>query len=381
MKIAYFDCFSGISGNMILGALVDAGVSPSYLKEELKKINISNYSIKVSSVRRGVISAKYFEVCSKKNKKEISLKNILRIIKESKLEDEIKRDAEKIYLKIAEAEAKIHGEKIENIHFHEIGAIDTIVDIVGTLLGIKKLGIEKIYSSPLNLGKGKIECSHGILPVPAPATLEILKGIPVYSDEIEKELTTPTGAAIISTIASEFSSFPLMKIEKIGYGAGTQNHNFPNVLRIIIGEKEEYREENLVVLETNIDDMNPEIYEYVIEKLLKEGALDVYLTQILMKKTRPAVLLTVICEKESLEKMIRILFQETTTLGIRINNVRRIKLQREIFDLNTEFGKIKIKISEKGIKPEYEDCKKIAKKKNIPLREIYKKIFENKKIK
>lgn len=376
MKTAYFDCFSGISGNMILGALIDAGLSLRYLKEEFKKINISDYHLKVSPVKRGIISAKYFEVCCKKNKKEISLSSILKIIRESKLEEDVKKISEEIFLKIAEAEAKIHRESLQNIHFHEIGAIDTIVDIVGAVTGLKKLGIKKIYSSALNLGKGNIKCAHGILPVPAPATLEILKGVPVYSTDVDKELTTPTGAAIISTISSKFSSLPLMKIEKIGYGAGNYNSDFPDVLRIIIGEElEKYEEEEIVVIETNIDDMNPEIYEYVMERLFKEGALDVYLTQIIMKKTRPAILLTVLTEEKYLDKMIEIIFSETTTLGVRIKNIRRVKLKRISEVLDTEFGKIKIKKSNKGIKPEYEDCKKIARKKNIPLKEIYKKFF------
>lgn len=377
MKIAYFDCFSGISGNMIIGALIDAGLSLNFLKKELKKINISNYHLKVSDVKKGIISAKYFEVVCKDNKiKDVSLKNVLKIIKESKLEEDIKKNAEKIYLKLASAEAKVHKEKIENIHFHEVGAIDTVIDIVGTLVGIKKLGIKEIYSSPLNLGKGQVECSHGILPVPAPATLEILKNIPVYCSNEDMELTTPTGAAIISTISHKFCDISLMRVEKIGYGAGSYNLSIPNVLRILIGEKEEnYDEEKIVLLETNIDDMNPEIYEYVIERLLEEGALDVYLTQILMKKTRPAILLSVICEEKEMNRILNVIFSETTTLGVRINNIKRVKLNRKLSELKTEFGRVKIKTTDRGLKLEYEDCKKIAKGRKIPLREVYKKLL------
>lgn len=377
MRVAYFDCFSGIAGNMILGALLDAGLSLSQLKKDLSKLNLSGYELKVSEVKKREIGGTYLQVKIKEKKIERKLRDILRIIEQSSLEREIKVLSQEIFNKLAAAEGKVHRKDQKDIHFHEVGALDAIIDTVGAVIGIKLLGIEKVYASSLNTGTGFIKCSHGLLPVPAPATLELLKGIPIYSQNISAELVTPTGAAIITTLSSEFGKMPLMRLENIGYGAGKWDLPFPNLLRVSIGEiKEEEEEDKVALIETNIDDLNPLFYDYLFDKLFKVGALDVFLTPILMKKGRPANLLAVIAEEKYIPKIKEIIFSETTTLGIRVSEVRRSKLKRERLTVETKFGKIRVKIGRlkgkiKTISPEYEDCKRKAKEFNLPLKEVY----------
>jgi len=320
MKIAYFDCFSGISGDMIIGALIDLGLDINFLKMELGKLNLKDYKIEAKKSVKNKISATKFNVIEKAHKshdEERNLKEINKIIEDSNLENKIKKTIKKIFLKIAAAEAKIHNKPIGKIHFHEIGAIDTLIDIAGAVIGLKKLGVEKVYCSKLNVGTGFVEFSHGKFPVPAPATAEILKGVPVYNNNIEGELVTPTGAAIITTWAEAFGELPVMEIEKIGYGAGAKNLKQPNVLRVFLGEyDDEYKNQNEVinVIETNIDNMSPEIYPYVIDKLMENGALDAYLTNIIMKKGRAAIKLTVLSKVEYTDNLCNTIFDETTTL-------------------------------------------------------------------
>lgn len=379
-KIAYFDCFSGISGDMIIGSLISSGLHLNNLRIELKKLKLKGFKINAKRVIKNGISATKFNVNSTEKVKHRHLNEINDIIGRSKLDEEIKIQAKKIFQRIAEAESKIHDQPIEKVHFHEIGAIDTIVDVVGSLVGLKNLGIEKVYCSKLNVGSGFVEFSHGKFPVPAPATAEILKNIPVYATvNSNTELVTPTGAAIISTIAEKFCNLPLMEVDKIGYGAGTKNIDQPNVLRVFIGKLRESfdsEQETVCIIETNIDDMNPQLYDYVMEKLIQNGALDVYLTNILMKKNRPAVKLTVLSKPNEKDELVKIIFEETTSIGVRIRNEERKTLKREIKEVNTKYGKIRVKIAKLDAKiinkmPEYEDCKKIAKKKNISLIEIY----------
>ncbi|MFQ5824120.1 MAG: nickel pincer cofactor biosynthesis protein LarC [bacterium] len=375
-KIAYFDCFSGISGDMIIGALLDAGLDFNILRKELNKIHLKNFEIDSEKVVKNNLAATKFKVSSKDEKIYEHLGALNRMVEKSNLEEEIKTNAKKIFLKIAKAEAKIHNQPLEKIHFHEIGVIDTIIDVVGALVGFKLLGIEKIYCSKLNVGSGFVEFSHGKFPVPAPATAEILIGIPIYSTDSDAELVTPTGAAIITTVAKEFGDMPAMKTESIGYGAGTRDLKQPNVLRIFIGYSKASEGEIIYTIETNIDDMNPQIYGYVMEKLLQNGALDVYLTNILMKKNRPAIKLTVLSNTEDKEKLIKIILEETTSLGVRIRQENRTILEREIKAVETPFGKVKVKIAKLNgeivnTMPEYEDCKRIAKEKNIPLKQVY----------
>jgi len=384
MRIAYFDCFSGISGDMFVGALLDAGLKIEILEKELNKLNLSGYQLEVNKVLKKGISASQFKVKIQEKGVERRFKDILNILEESKLDEEIKNEVKKIFFKIAEAESKIHQEDIEKIHFHEIGGLDSIIDISSAVIGIKALEIKEIYSSPLPLGKGFVKCAHGILPLPAPATLELLKNIPTYSGGMESEMVTPTGAAIISTLTKDFGERPLMKIEKIGYGAGEREFSIPNLLRVSIGEKilsdrdlmDGYVHDEALLIETNIDDMNPEFYDYIMDKLFSQGALDVFLTPIQMKKNRPAHMFSIIVYEQNLKEILKVLFSESTTLGVRIKEVKRLKLTQQNFIAETKYGKIKVKVGIfkediKTIAPEYQDCQKIAQQYQVPLKEIY----------
>ncbi len=387
MKIAYFNCFSGISGDMTVGALLDTGLKIEILEKELKKLGLSGYQLEVKkAVKRG-ISATQFKVKIKEEGVERRFKDILTILEKSKLDEEIKKETKKIFFNIAQAESKIHQKDIDKIHFHEIGGLDSIIDITSAVIGIKTLGIEEIYSSALPVGKGFVKCAHGVIPVPAPATLELLKNIPTYSGGIESEMITPTGAAIISTLAKSFGKRPLMEIERIGYGAGEKEFTIPNLLRVSIGEKI-LKDENLkngyvsdeaVLIETNIDDMNPEFYDYIIDKLFSQGALDVFLTPIQMKKNRPAHMLSIIVYEQNLKEILEVLFSESTTLGVRVREVKRLRLSQQNFIAETKYGKIRVKVGMfkgeiKNIAPEYEDCKKMAKQHQVPLKEIYEEV-------
>ncbi|MBI2101929.1 nickel pincer cofactor biosynthesis protein LarC [Candidatus Woesearchaeota archaeon] len=377
MKTAYFDCFSGISGDMIIGALIDLGLNFDFLKKELGKLNLKGYKIESKKiVKNGIPSIKFDLIGDHRHHGERNLKEINKIIDNSKLDNELKNTIKKIFLKIATAEAKIHRKPIDKIHFHEIGAIDTIIDVAGAVIGFKKLGIGKIYCSKLNVGTGFVKFSHGKFPVPAPATAEILKNVPIYNNGIEAELVTPTGAAIITDFAERFGEMPAMKVEKIGCGAGTKDLEQPNVLRVFYGELEAGKNEVINIIEANIDNMNPEIYPYVIEKLMENGALDAYLTNILMKKGRPAVKLSVLCEIKETDKLCSIIFSETATLGVRIFSAEKRKLDREIKTIKTNYGNVRVKISKlnnqiQNVMPEYEDCARIAKKHKIPLKRVY----------
>src|SRR3989338_9502138 len=364
MKILYFDCFSGISGDMILGALSDLGLDINFLKKELLKLNIGNCKIEAKKViRKGITATKVDITDSSKHHHERNIKEIFLIIDNSKLEIGIKNKIKKIFLRIADAESKVHNTTIDKVHFHEIGAIDTIIDVSGAIIGLEKLGIKRIFCSKLNLGAGFVEFSHGKWPVPAPATSEILKGIPVYHNNIEFELVTPTGAAIISTLASNFGEMPAMKVEKIGCGAGTKDLKQPNVLRVFYGELEAgfgNFDDKIMVIETNIDNMNPEIFPYVVERLMESGALDAYTEPITMKKGRIGIRITVLCDKNDIDKLSKIIFDETTTLGVRVYPAGRKKLDREIKTIKTRHGDVRVKISKldgkiKNVMPEYED--------------------------
>ena len=399
--IAYFNCSSGISGDMILGALVDAGLPPQKLKKSLSCLPIKGYKLDIGKVKRAGFLATRVDVKLQGSgvRGQGSAKkwrDIERIIKTSTLSKDIKQKGLSIFKRLFEAEAKVHGERFEDIHLHELGAIDCIIDIFGALIGIDIIGIKKIYSSPLNLGSGTIKTEHGILPVPAPAAAELLKNVPVYSSDINFELTTPTGAVLISTLADSFGPMPDMQISKIGVGAGNKDFKKqPNVLRVFIGKSEENKmqdsrckiqdaEHKATVIETNIDDMNPQVYEYVMEKLFKSGALDVFLTQVIMKKGRPGIKLTVLCGEDKRDELIKLILSETTSIGVRFHEVRRKTLRRTIESQNTKFGKIDIKVSRLGndivkITPEYEDCKKIAKKFNISLIEVIKSVSSTEK--
>ena len=378
MKIAYFDCFSGASGDMILGALIDAGLSPVSFKKELKKLRLPTVRIQVKKVLKGGLSATRVVVEGRgEERHHRNLRELLKIVEKSALDRGIKEKSREIFERIARVEAEIHRRPIDEIHFHEIGGLDSIVDIVGAVWGFNHLEIDEIHVSKVNVGSGFVECEHGILPVPAPATLALMKGIPIYSSGVERELLTPTGAAILTTLGSEFGTFPSMKVERIGHGAGRDDLPHPNLLRLVLGEEAATSgKERVMVVETNIDDMNPQFFDYVMEGLLGMKVHDVFLTPILMKKSRPATLLTIICPPDRLPLVSEFLFRETTTLGLRWREEERVCAQREMMTLQTKHGRIRFKLARWegksiNLSPEYEDCKKLAHLKGVPLKEIF----------
>jgi uncharacterized protein (TIGR00299 family) protein len=378
MTLAYFDCFSGISGDMTLGALVDAGVPIEVLRAELEKLALPGYEITALMVTRSGISATKVHVClDEKEQPARHLADIKKLIDTSSLSSSIKQKSISIFEKLAKAEATVHGTTPDKVHFHEVGAVDAIVDIVGSVICLETLGITSVAASPVNLGSGTIKTAHGTLPVPAPATAELLKGIPSYGSSVPFELTTPTGASILSTLSASFGPQPLMKISCIAHGAGGRDiPDQPNVLRLVIGDPAPaYHEDTSIVIETNIDDMNPQVYDYVTDKLMQQGAHDVYLTPIIMKKGRPAILLSVLTDKAHEGAVLDTLFSETTSIGVRISEVGRKKLARELREIDTSYGKIRVKISRRGDEvltatPEYEDCRRIAEERKIPLKQV-----------
>ncbi len=377
--IAYFDCFSGAAGDMILGSMIDAGMPISYLKRELKKLPLHGYKITTKIERRGALGGVNLTVAI--NEKEprkhshrhhhASLSVITKMISSSRLSPRVKKMSIEIFETLGRAEAHVHRTKLEDVHFHEVGAIDSIVDIVGSAIGFDYFNFDAVYASPLPVARGWINCQHGRIPLPAPAALEILKGVPLVKSPVKAELVTPTGAAILKTVAKFFGENPLRVVESIGFGHGDRNFKeMPNSLRLLIGEGE-----RLLAVEANIDDMNPQIYEYLIERLLESGAIDVTVAPVLMKKRRPAQRLHVLCNESELEQICRVMIEETTTLGVRYYPVERKMLTRKIETVATKFGKVRVKTGMLGEKifnvaPEYEDCKKIARSKKIPLKAV-----------
>ncbi len=381
MKTAYFDCFAGASGDMILGALLDAGLDVEDLRRGLSGLPIRDFAVDVESVEKGGIGGSQVTVvCGESHHHEHRhLRDLESIVKGSGLRSATQEKCLKIFRRLAEAEAKVHRTSIDAVHFHEVGALDTIVDVVGAVVGLDLLGVESIHCSPMNLGGGTVKCAHGELPVPAPATAELVREKPVYSSGVQAELLTPTGAVILTTLADAFGPIPAMAIRTIGYGAGRRDLPFPNLLRLMIGESEAppagLEQDSVAVLEANVDDMNPQLFDYVMEKLFDTGALDVTLTPVHMKKNRPAVLISVICPVQKREDCARVLLQETTTIGVRWSLNHRVKARREIFDVQTPFGKVRCKVAhDKGgvlnIAPEYDDCRKLAREQQVSLKQI-----------
>lgn len=385
---AFFDIYSGISGNMVLGALVDLGLDPVALGEKLAALGLEGeFELEVNGVNRSGITGTHVQVVLSDSEGQHAHRHfseIKDIIESSALPPMVKKKAVDIFRNLALAEASVHGVEMEEIHFHEVGAVDAIVDIVGSVLGLEMLGIDKIYASSLHTGTGFVDCEHGRIPVPAPATVELLAGVPVYSRGIEAELVTPTGAAIISTLAEDFGPRPQMKIEKTGYGAGSRELEIPNFLRVHLGQVEVAGGggDRVSMVECNIDDMQPEIYEYVMERLFAAGALDVFLTPLQMKKNRPGIKLSVLVENVRLDEIVDIILTETTTLGVRIfEDLKRVCLQREIDEVSTPWGDVRIKLACKGeevvnVAPEYEDCRDIARGEGLPLKEVYERVKE-----
>ena len=375
MKIAYFDCPTGLSGNMILAAFLDAGLSLSYLIKELKKLKLEDYALKLSNVSKSGFKAKLFKVATTTKERPRNINDVYKIIVKSKLKKSIKELSKNIFERLFKAESKVHGEK--RVHLHELGGIDAMIDIVGTAIGLDKVGISEVYCSPLPFGFGPIKSAHGTLPNPAPATAELLKDVPIYKKKVKGELVTPTGAAIITTIAKSFTNMPKLKLKKTGLGAGTFNFSEPNILRLFIGEAEvSYNEDLILAIETNIDNMNPELYDHVIGKLMRAGALDAYITQARMKKKRPGFVLTVLTDQKNKIRLIDAIFNETTTLGVRTYLIKREKLERETRKVKIKYGKVLVKIGKLGnivktISPEYKSCASLSKKTGVPLKRIY----------
>jgi hypothetical protein len=379
-KLAYFDCFSGVSGDMTLGALVDAGADLRAIEGELRKLPVQGWSLSAEKVKRGALAATFVKVTTQETHHHRGLTKILDTIAAAGLGPRVAERASAIFRRLGEAEARIHSTTVEQVHFHEVGALDAIVDIVGAAAGFELLGIEEFACSPVNVGGGRAETAHGPLPVPAPASVELLRGQPVYSSGIEKELTTPTGAAIVSTLCTRFGALPAMTASAVGYGAGSwELREQANVLRLVIGESAVASarpgEQVVTVLETNLDDMNPQIYGYLAEQAFAAGALDVYSTPVQMKKGRPGVLLTLLCEPAAADRLVDLLFRETTTLGVRSYEARRRVLARETVTVETSLGSVRMKLARMNgsvlnAAPEYEDCRRIAAERGVPLKQV-----------
>jgi len=378
MKVAHLDCFSGISGNMLLGALVDCGLEPAELEAALSGIALEGWRLRFSRGRRGPLDCALVEVEVSTPQPERRLPEVVALLEQSALEPLVAHRAGDVFRRLAEAEAAVHGVAVEEVHFHEVGAVDAIVDIVGAAAGFHLLGIERATCSPLPLGSGWVDTDHGRLPIPAPATVKLLEGVPCYAGPEGAELVTPTGAALATGLCASFGPMPAMTVRRVGYGAGSRELGHPNCLRMFLGEAAEGlpAEESLALLETNVDDMNPELYEHVMEALFQAGALDVFLTPIIMKKSRPATLLSALAPPEKQAKLARVIFRETTTLGIRAREVSRYCLEREWIEVSTAWGSVRVKLGRLDGKvitaaPEYEDCKRLACETGAPLKEIH----------
>ncbi|HXN28011.1 MAG TPA: nickel pincer cofactor biosynthesis protein LarC [Candidatus Acidoferrales bacterium] len=381
IRHAYFDCFSGISGDMVLGALVDAGADLRAIEADLRKLGLEGWSISASKVKRGEIFATQVKVETSEGHHHRGLSIILRRIDDAKLAPRAAERARNIFTRLAAAEAKVHQQPIEQVHFHEVGAVDSIVDIVGAAIGFELLGIDEFACSAFDVGAGQVQTAHGLLPVPAPATAELLKGAPLFTSGIAEELVTPTGAAIATTLSTGYAEIPKMTLKAIGYGAGSADlKEKANVLRLLIGESAvtepaEYWDAPVTVIETNIDDMSPQIYGYFVERALQAGALDVFSSSVQMKKNRPGQLVTLLSEPHNVSRLVDLIFRETTTIGVRTHEVRRKTLARESLTVETPFGEVRMKISRLhgsvlNATPEYEDCRRIATQQNIPLKDV-----------
>lgn len=375
----HFDCFSGMSGDMTLGALVDAGLSPQTLRKSLKGIPISGYRLKDSKVYRGAIQAtKVDVVISQGHDKPLSWPQIRRLLSKSSIPASVKRQALSVFERLAQAEGTVHGQDSTTIHFHEVGVIDSLVDVVGTLLGCHELGIETYSASPVNVGSGTIDCTHGALPVPGPAVAELAKGYPIYSKGPAMELTTPTGMALVTTLAQTFGELPPVIPSAIGYGAGTADpHDWPNVLRVFLAltpTTESFESDQVIQLETNIDDMNPQIYESVMERLFDNGALDVSLTPTIMKRHRPGIILTVLAQEDQVGELVQTIFRETTSIGVRKQIIDRVTLARSMKTIRLPQGKVRVKTVQIGNtlkhRPEFQDCQAISQKTGIPVQDV-----------
>lgn len=379
MRIAYFDAIAGASGDMILGALLDVGLAEDTLRQKLAALRLEGFELRTRRVDKNGFQATKVGVVVRDDVPERHLSDIEGIIRASDLSPGVQKRAVAIFRRLCQVEAGIHGASPEEVHLHELGGVDTIVDVVGALVGLDALGIERVYASPLPLGRGFTRGAHGRIPLPAPATAALLEGVPVRGSELEMELVTPTGAALLTALAAGFGPIPAMTLAAVGYGAGTRDLPVPNVLRILVGQRPATggaSVETLVLLETNVDDMNPEVYDHVMDRLFEAGALDVFLSPIQMKKNRPATMIHVLCSPGEAEALKDVLLAETTTLGIRQIEVTRHALPRFIETVETPYGTVRVKVARWGAgwtkgAPEYEDCRRLAERHDVPLRHIY----------
>ena len=378
-RVVYFDCPSGASGDMILGALVDAGVDVEALRGELVKLDVPGWTLGARVVRRGVFRATKIDVGVDRDapRPQRRLGDIVGILGASGLAPSVVAMATRIFTRLAEAEARVHGSTVDEVHFHEVGAIDAIVDVAGAVLGLHLLGAEAVHVSPLPLGGGFVDGAHGRIPLPGPGTVELLRGFPVVDTGVRAELVTPTGAAILTTLAAGAGRMPAMTIEQIGYGAGTMDlPGTPNVLRCLVGEvTEAAATETIVQVETTIDDMSPQLYEPLMDRLFEAGALDVFLTAVIMKRSRPGTLLTALCPPDRVGDLCRVLFEESSTIGVRWTPMSRARLQREMVTLATPYGALPAKVSRLGgrivtVTPEFAEVARIAREKSLPVREV-----------
>jgi uncharacterized protein (TIGR00299 family) protein len=382
MRIAFLDTIAGIAGDMTMSAFVSAGISLDELSDELKKLSVGGFELVGTHVQRNAIDAVHIDVViSRESHHHRHLKDIYAIIDNSTLAEGVKERAKNVFGVVAEGEARVHNMTLDRVHFHEVGALDSIVDIVGTAICIEKSGVERIYTTPVKLGRGGFgPTQHGLLPTPTPATIEILRGYPTVLTSITTELTTPTGAGIVKALSSGTLDDEVIRVEQIGYGAGTRElPDIPNLMRVIIGELDTPVEiDQVVSIETNIDDMNPQLYPYLIEKLLAAGAHDAYLIPVIMKKGRPGILLSVLTPKETLDPVVNLIYAQTSTIGLRIQQIGRKKLHRREVEVQTSLGRVKAKAvirdGREVIYPEFEECRRIAEERHIPLPEIFQRI-------
>ena len=378
MKTLYFDCFAGASGDMILGALVGAGVDPNYLREQLSLLRVDGFSLDFETVDRSGLSATYARVETAHEHKHRHLSDIKQIIEGSDLSEYVKVISVQTFTRLAEAEARVHNEPIDQVHFHEVGALDAIVDVVGAAICFDYLDIEHFVCSPLHVGSGMVQMAHGRFPIPPPAVAELLKGVPFYATDIKGELLTPTGAAIITTVCADYGPIPEMETESMGYGAGTREYkDFPNVLRVLLGETAlpGATYERLWMLETNLDDASPQLIGHFMDRVLELGALDCFFTPVQMKKNRPGVLLSVLCGPDEKDEVMTLFFTETTTLGVRSYEVERRVLERSVVCVETQYGPIDVKVAHLDGRvvnemPEFEQCREAATKANVPLKMV-----------
>jgi len=386
MVVAYFDCFAGISGDMTLGALIHLGVPVEWLKSQIQSLPLDGFDLRVENTAVSGISAVKVHVEAEETHHHRHFSHIAGLLENSPLSERVKNNAFHVFDRLAEAEAKIHGCEKSTVHFHEVGAIDAIVDVVGSCLGLDYLGVDTIVASALPLGGGSVRCDHGVLPVPAPAVVELLKGVPTYAGNERKELVTPTGASILIGNSARFGPMPLMRIQKVGYGAGSHKlEHTANLLRVMLGEPVQPSDahdgaEKLVMVETCIDDMNPEIYGFLMERLFEDGALDVYWAPVQMKKNRPGTLVNVLCTPERQSVILDRLLSETTTLGVRFYDVYRKSVHREQVTVESAFGPVLVKqvVTINGglrLIPEYDVCRQLAQKEGLPLHQVYETIL------